>query len=391
MVRVPSCQSVPLVFIPRVSSLVVKRMPFCKGSQKRQHESHLPETEGGTNARREPPSSRASLRGGVGISLLWSLLCAPLITRAETVDEEPPVAAMLDAATPRERLDEAWRRIDLRDFEGARLLVPSFREAFPVDALYLHGVSFQLERRHDEALADFSTLIATWPEHARAIDARFRVALTLADAGRPDEALRALTAVGRWRDLEGEAAWKLQLCEATWTFEAGRLGLGLRRIEQALEAVPAEALTWFQARARSALLHHAALASEALHFDVPEGRVKRRLDARAVYVKTAEQQLTELASLPEPYFILHGLLDLGDAMRDLGDDLRTARVPARLTAEQREVYDRGVRDKAVVQYVKARRYYDLGIEHAGRVHWSGPELDLLRARLAEVDAIVEAD
>lgn len=336
------------------------------------------------------PSSTPSARAGW--PLIGLLTVAMLTVALSTANAEEPSSSAtgLVVASPQERLDEAWRRVDLRDFEGARLLLPSFETELPVEARYLLAVSYQLEPQHEPALAAFRALIEGWPTHPRAVDARFRVALTLADAERPDEALLALREVGRWQQLDGEAALKLRLSEATWTFESGKLGRGLRLITKALDEVSEGTLTWFQARARSAVLHHACTSANLLDFAVPEARVKARLNARATYVQAAEHELAELASLPEPFFILAGLLDLGDTFKDLGDDLLAAPPPTRLDAEQARIYQEGVRGRAETQYVKAHRYYDLAIEHIGRVHWQGPQLAVFEARIAEIDRLVEA-
>ena len=43
-----------------------------------------------------------------------------------------------------------------------------------------------------------------------------------------------------------------------------------------------------------------------------------------------------------------------------------------------------------MQFVKARRLYDLGLEHAGRMGWRGPGLATLEARLLQAEERVEA-
>jgi tetratricopeptide (TPR) repeat protein len=298
------------------------------------------------------------------------------------------------AASAQERLDTAWRRIDLGDFEGARILADEVRELEPAweqELTYLEGVSFQLERDHDSALVVFDRLVDTWPDGGRVLDTNFRRALTMADAGRHDDAMDALRRLKPYGKLPDEARAKIGFCEATWLFETGKTGPGLRKITKALRKTAPDALTWFQARARHAVLTHAVEASMVLDFaGVPERKLKSVLEDRAVYVLSAEAELNALVDLGETWFILEGLREVGDAYADLARDFRDAPTPDGLGLVEAAKYRIGMDERAAIQLVKARKYFDLGVEHATRIGWLGDEGEVLRARLDAVDAEIEA-
>lgn len=309
--------------------------------------------------------------------MLWMLLASALA-------QSPATAA--------ERLDEAWRRIDVGDWYGARILVDETRALEPSwdeELLYITAVTYQLDREHDEALEVFDALLDAYPEGERAVDTRFRRALTLADRGDFDDASKTLRELRPYGKLPDEGQRKIALCEATWTLERGKKS-GLRKIDRELSRLAPEQLTWFQARARSALLHHAVDVSRTLEFDVSDKVMTRQLNTRAAYVFGAEAQLNAIVDTKETWFILDGLGALGDAYVDLADDLLARPVPDDYGDIQTAQFRNRLESQAVVQLIKARKYYDLGREHATRIGWQGPQAEQFTRIVANLDARIES-
>jgi Ca2+-binding RTX toxin-like protein len=67
---------------------------------------------------------------------------------------------------------------------------------------------------------------------------------------------------------------------------------------------------------------------------------------------------------------------------DLGDDVLVAPVPARLTAEQAEIYRDGIAEEGLGLWMRALRYADEGREAAARLSWTGRRVEALDARHA---------
>jgi hypothetical protein len=388
-------QRFPLVIMTRDSFLAVVCRPFCKGSLKRRHEAHLPETVGGPATPHD--RSGTGIRSWSGCRLLLALLaCARPAFAQDGCDcpaDVEPIGVSAEA-----RADEAWRRVEIGDWVGARLMAAEAMRAEPdlePEALYITAVSWELDRRHDDAIAVFDDLIDRFPDHVRAVDAQFRRALTLADAGRPDEALRALRGLGtasklRRTGADDEDLRKVELVRATWIYDSGRRRSGLRRITRALDGVEPSELTWFQGAAHAAVLRHELLSSQALDFNVPDSQVRERLDARGAHVDLARARLDALIRLNEPWYILEALRQFGESFEDLADDLLAAPRPAGMSRTAAAIFDATVSSRAVDQLVKAQQYHALGLDFALQVRWIGPETQALRATSDRLVARIEA-
>ncbi len=298
----------------------------------------------------------------------WLLLFAARVATAD-----PGSATPADA---RARLDEGWVRLEAGDPAGARLMAQEVAEREPgwaVEAGYLEAVTYQAEGAEPLAIAAFHALIDANPGHPRAVDARFRLGLTLVEAGEPRQALRAVAPLAR-RTLDAEDALRLDLATATWRLSARAPGRGagaLRALDRVLAALPDHALPALRAEAHRAVIRYATAASEQLDFDVPERRVKARLEARTTYVRAAEAQLEraiDLASVtPSAHAaVLHGLADICHAYAAAAEDLLAAPAPRRLTAAQAAIYDDGVAERATGVRRKALSCYDLGHEYVLR-------------------------
>lgn len=304
------------------------------------------------------------------------------------------VTADVQVASVRARLDEAWIRVDQGDHEGALLLADDVarRTEDPdllVETRYLGAVSLQLRAEHDEALAAFAALLDTLPaDHPRTDDVRFRVALVEAQAGRPRDALRALRRLGPTRRFDEAAARKIAFAEATWLVEAGRTRRGVRKLADAFATTLPQELTWFQARARWALAHDRVAAAADLDFDRPDKRQGRHLKDRVALLREAEAQVSALAELPEPWFVVDGVRALGEAWEALGDDLQQARPPRKLSDAQEALFIAETARSAASPWTQGARYYRMGLDHAEQVGVDGLA-PALAADLARVSGKLE--
>ncbi len=295
------------------------------------------------------------------------------------------------AASAQDLLDEGWRRVDTRDFAGARIVAEQLGSGFPEhaeEASYVVGVAWSLEGDAANALDVFEQMATTWPDGARADDVAFRSGLALAELGRFREARRALRPLKPYAELQPADQHKIALAEAQWTLRQGRTRKGLRAMVGALAVVPEGSVTWFQAAARTALVEVLVHNSNETDLSVPERKWEKVLTERAQLLAGAEGQLQLTIGLDEPGFVLRQLLLMGEAYLDLGDDLLAAKAP-RLSAEEAERYAAQVEELAVTQYVKSTRYFDLGLQLAAQVRWEGPVVDALTVGMDLAEARVE--
>lgn len=315
-----------------------------------------------------------------------------LALSSSAVAEEPaPDPVPIERSDAQELTDEGWRRIELGDNEGARLLAVQARRRPGADhgeLAYMEALSWAFAGDHDNALARLNDVLVVFPGHRRAGDAAFRIALVHDEAGHPSEARGALGALKPWKSLPLEAQHKVALCDAAWLIDIGRTRRGIRRLRNTMEDVT-EGLTWYRARAVRSLLDLALDQAARLRFDGPERRFPKVLEARATLISAAEAQVALMIDLEEPEFVLRGLYQLGQAYEAVGDDLLAAPMPE-LSKNQLDIYQHEVARRAANQWIKASRYYDLGLEHAGSVHWEGPLLDQLVSAHAAVAARIEA-
>lgn len=370
----------------RDSSLATVCTPSSEGSLKWRYETHLPVTVGGPYASHGRSGTAAPPRGG------WrpfALLLGMLLFGDASADE--PLSAEA-------RIAEARVRIDRGDLAGARILLEEAQRLDPaveLEATYLTGVAWELERDHPRALDTFRRLIEAWPEHARAQDSRFRVALTLADAGQPAEALRALREVGSPRKLKradptgGDAA-KVRLCRATWSYMAHDTPATIRQLRAALAEPAPSGLAWFHGWGHLAVVRQELEHAEALAIGVTDREVRAWLSARTAHVETAKAELEALIELGEVWFILDGIGRFGHHFEDLADDLLAAPEPPGLSPTSRAILKANVELRALDQLVKARSYLQLGLDLALRVSWEGPEAAALQQEIDRLTARIEA-
>lgn len=285
----------------------------------------------------------------------------------------------------------AGMRMDERDYEGGRVLLDQAldRPGADVDAiLYLRGISWELDGDPARAIRLYDEGLARWPTGPLADDRIFRKAESLGALDLSEEALDVLDTL-RVRDLAPLDAGKYRLVEGALLLQVGREGRGLRRLRRALSDVPRDALTFYRAKARAAVADHLARESAALHLDVGPRRQRRRLRRRAVLISDVERQVTTIADLAEPEWVMAGLLALAGAYEQLGDDLVTHRRPS-LTPEQAEIYEEEIRARVETVWVKATRAHQLGLDLAGRVHWDGRRVDALAEAKQRVIAKIDA-
>lgn len=312
---------------------------------------------------------------------LWS---GAALAQDLTTDGEPsPVAAEAPAPlSARERLDEAWRRIDRGDWDGAILLARDAAARSPDDdpeARYLTGVALSGAERPDEAIATFRALIEAWPTTSQALDGSFRMAIVLAEQGRYDDALAAFDRLKPVRRLAPEGRLKVTLCTATWTLDRDGDKHAWKAVERALTKVAPDQLTWFQALAHRALLRRATHGADLVSLDVAEGRLERAVDMRGTFLTVAELELGKIADLHEPRFALDGILALGLAYEHTGDALLASPTPSTLGAVESDRYERLLRARAEGMWIKASKLYELGLDTAGRFPWAAGYVPKLQA------------
>lgn len=301
----------------------------------------------------------------------------------EPVTEPVPVAdeAAPEPADAAELLDLARLRLDQGDEDGARIVILQALERPEVDAdaaTYLLGLAWELGGDPAQGLALYDEGLARWPTSALSPDRAYRRAEAFAALGRPAEALTALEVLGRY-PLDARDQRKVALSRATWTVAAGRTGPGLRLLRDALADLPASDLPWQQARARATLAGWLADEAAELHLDVPEKKVVKRLEERLALIRRVEKEATAIAALDQPEWVLDAVLTLGAAYEALADDLAAHRRPRRLTPDQLALYEPAVAEKIDAARVKALRAYDLGLDMAVRIGWTGPGVEPLRA------------
>jgi tetratricopeptide (TPR) repeat protein len=302
------------------------------------------------------------------------------------------LTAALAQDSARARLDEGWRRVELGDLVGARLIADEAAQRDPdlqAEALYLQGIAWQEARQPADAIPPFRAVIAGWPDAPLAQDARFRMAWAIADAGDPAEALRELRRLPVAK-LSGADQAKIRLFEATWTLQRGAWGRGQRAVERAVADPAAASMTWFVAKARLEVLRAALRSASDLDLDGPAPRAAKQLDARAVYVAQADAQLDAIVDTKETGPILDALLRMGAHYEDLANDLAATALPTHLSDEQLAVYRDSVAVRSEQQRIKAIRFWDLGLHLALSTGWQGPERAELQARLDAATAAVES-
>lgn len=323
----------------------------------------------------------------IAVALAQDPASAP-ITDAST----PPLAPLpMDVPTPKsadQLVDEAWRRIDLRDYEGTRIVAEEAIARDPavkLRATAAIAASYELDGDPTRGLGLYREVLAAEPTGDLANHMHMRIAECLGALGQYDDALAELAILGdpaAWPYLDGK---KMRLLRGTWWLQMGDRDAGLRELGDTLSGMSVDDVRFYQAEARAAIAHDLLDQAAALGFDDHEKRTVKHLRARTALILDAEKQVIEAIDLKEPEWALQGLLDLGGAYEKVGDELLGVPPSHKLkTPEQRELYAAALQEKVQVLYVKSSRYYEQGLELATRLSWKSRRIAALEAALAEV-------
>ncbi len=313
---------------------------------------------------------------------------------------DEPVAVELPALVPEEArivpmsgsdlVDEAWRRIDLRDYEGARIVAEQARsrgDEAKVRATVALGAAWELDGEPSKALPLYGEARVAGVEGDLAEHVTFRVAECHAALGQFAEAFTELEKLGDPDARPYLDAKKLHLLRGTWLLESGEREAGQAELAGALDGIGSDEVTWYQARARAAVATDLCEQANAVPFPEKDKKLVKALKARTALILAAEAQVVAALGLKEPEWGLQGLLVLGLAYEHVADDLLAVPVPKKLkTDEQRAMYAEGVKAKVDALYVKSSRYLGEGLDAATRLSWTGPRV----AKLQEAHAAVLA-
>ena len=301
--------------------------------------------------------------------------------------EAPRTLEEVWATLPREEvLAEARTRREVGDYTGATHRLDWLDSGGPPEAalIFERGLLHELQEQSASALADYEALLAAFPEDPLAVEAGFRRAVVLLDLDRAKESLAAV------KKMQKEGDW-VGLAATTWELEQGmaelRLGRkkGLKRIDAALASLEdPRPLAWPVARARYARVRWMLEQASAIPLK-GDAKAAKAVVARAGLLGGAEDQLTKIAVLGEPEYLLSALLLVGDAYMELHDALLAAPPPSKLDEEQVGLYRQAIEQKVAVLPGKAWRYYDLGVQESLRTEWQGGVTEQLRARRAAVE------
>ena len=232
-------------------------------------------------------------------------------------------------------------------------------------------------------------MVEQWPEGNRRRDAVFRRALTQSEAGEHSAGLRTLKSLKRVKRYTRNDQLKIALVRGVMLLKSGKTRKGLKTLVRTLEDASSLEVVWYQAWARTALVEELLETSSHLEFDGPEKTWAATLERRSQVIVAAEAQLSKTVDLADANSIIAQLRMLGDAYVDFGADLQLSPAPTYLSEEEQTEYSRQLAGYVETTWVKASRYYELGIDHAARVGWLGPEPELLEARFAEINARLE--
>ncbi|TNE90322.1 MAG: hypothetical protein EP330_08360 [Deltaproteobacteria bacterium] len=310
---------------------------------------------------------------------------AAAAAEAPEISEEP----VETAASTAELMEDALRRLRLADYPGARMLLDQASDRDDSDAeeiAYLRGVSFELDRDYGTALSVYTAALEQFPAGHRQQDLRFRSAEVIGGLGRAEEALERLAPFLADLDSRPHADQiKIRLVEGIWLIDSGKVRKGKKVLAAALSEAGPDEVTFYQAKARATIAAQWAEESEVLHLDARERKQVKRLTERGERLIAIERQVTQVALLKEPEWVLDGLLTLGDAYASVGEDLLAARMPPKLAPELHDLYRQTVREKAEVVLVKALNHYQRGIDLSLELGWQSrrvAELEDARESLA---------
>jgi tetratricopeptide (TPR) repeat protein len=293
-------------------------------------------------------------------------------------------------ASAEQLVHEAWSRIDVGDYEGARIVAEQAlgRTDDPARAHAALGAALELGGDPAAAIPHYEAALAGAGDGELAIHMQFRIAEAHGTLGHTEEALNRLDALGPVAGLSGEDVLKMRLVRAIWMIDTNRRR-GLRDVARALDAAGPGEVTFYQAKARAAIVRALALEADALPLDGSERRQVRNLNRRAELIALAEKQVVAAIELEEPEWALESLIALGGAYEDVGDDLLAVPAPPRLTPDQAILYRQLVAGKVEVIYTKASKCYDGGLELAQRTQWRSRRIEQLADALDAVRPKIE--
>lgn len=291
---------------------------------------------------------------------------------------------------------EAWRRVETGDYEGVALITDEIRARGSVtsaeleEAAYVDAAALDLWGRDLEAAEAFHQLIENWPDGNRRYDAVFRMALTLAEAGEHKDGLKALKQLKHTKRFSRDDQLKIALVRGVMFLRSKKTRKGLKTLVKTLDDASSAEVVWYQAWARTAMVDELLNVANHLEFDGPEKTWSKVLSQRSESIVTAEAQFSETVNLAVADAIIVQLRMLGDAYTDFGDDLQQSPIPEYLGEEQRAAYRDQIGEYVETTWVKGSRYYELGLDHAARTGWVGPEVDLIELRYTQVNDRVES-
>ena len=307
---------------------------------------------------------------------------APSETDSETEPTAPVDLRSVWSSQPADDvLAEARLRIDVRDFPAA-----DERLAFLIDttdapiAWYERGRSLELQERYRDALRMYAAAMERAEDPLLIRDLLYRQTIANNDLRRHQEARALALRLRKLDTLEATArpVVELELGVAEASLKRRR---GHRRITRALAALEADGAEhgWARSRARFVLTRQSL--EEASEIPLPGSkRGARNLVRRAEALKAAEQQVIAIAKTGEPEYALAGIMVLGDAYLALHDDLIASPPPRGLTADQVDLYQKTLIERAAVLREKAWRFYDEGVSFAIRVQWHGEITERMKRR-----------
>jgi tetratricopeptide (TPR) repeat protein len=302
------------------------------------------------------------------------------------VPEEPTSIdqpASVTTATAEERLAEGWERVRLGDYKGgvimAKQALQSEEQVLTEEATYLLGFSLEWDKMPAQAITHYDVIIQQEPRGTHYHDALFRKTESLGKLGEYHQALALLKEhFEKNKSLSDADQQKVALLKAIWLLEQGKERAGIRGIKLTLERMDADSLTWYQAQARSALVRRALQEIRELELIGSGRKMLKILTEQATLVTLAEEQLNETLSLKESHWILTQIHDIGDCYQQLGVHLLNAPGSQILDDNNQVTYPAQIRQRVENVFVKAIKYYDLGLEHAHRVQWSNDKVFTLQ-------------
>jgi len=300
------------------------------------------------------------------------MLLGGVSARAEPA---PPASEVLPTATSTADLVELGRtRLYADDPKGAQVVLHEALARSDVDAdtaTYLLGMAYEWSGDPAQALRLYEDGLARWPTSPLTPDRRYRRAEAFAALGHPREALDALDALDT-SGLSEDDLRKVELAEGTFWLDLGRTRRGLRLLRDGLKGALKPVNPWSQARARAALARKLAREAAKLDFQTGQRRQRRHVAERAQLVLRIEKEVTAIADLKQPHWILDGVLTLGQTYESLASDLAHGRVPHRLTDDQARLYAQEIGKRVKTLQLKALRTYDLGLRMAVRLGLHDP-------------------